>query len=215
VSTDVLRIVFGTAMVVLASLYALPQWLRVRRTGSVEGVSLAATSNAFISCTAWVIYAVVLGDVWVLLTCIAALPSLGATTWILARNHASRDGMATTWVWTAILVIAGAAAHWTTTPIDLLLGAAILWYVAPAGIMAWTNADVSGISAGAWLVLLSDAVLWLLYSLLAGIVTGILYAVFAGGGALVVLARLAWRWGPSCGVCAPLAACTCTPVTAT
>ena len=54
-STDVLRVVFGTAMVVLASLYALPQWRRVRRTGSVEGVSLAATSNAFISCTAWVI----------------------------------------------------------------------------------------------------------------------------------------------------------------
>jgi hypothetical protein len=78
--------------------------------------------------------------------------------------------------------------------------------------MAWTSADVTGISAGAWLVLLADAVLWLLYSLLTGIVTGVLYAVFAGGGALVVLARLAWRWGPDCGVCAPLAVCTCAPV---
>jgi uncharacterized protein with PQ loop repeat len=214
VSTEALRIVFGIAMVVLASLYALPQWLRVRRTGSVEGVSLAATSNAFISCTAWVIYAVVLGDVWVLLTCLAALPSLGATTWILVRNHASRGGMATTWIWTAALVAGGVMAPWTTMPIDLLLGASILWYVAPAAVMAWTSADVTGISAGAWIVLLADAVLWLLYSLLAGIFTGILYAVFAGGGALVVLARLAWRWGPDCGVCPPLAACTCAPIAA-
>ena len=211
-STDALRLVFGVAMVALASLYALPQWWRVRRTGSVEGVSLAATSNAFISCIAWVLYAAALGDVWVLLTCLAALPSLGATTWILVRNHASREGMATTWVWTGALVAAGVAAPWATTPIDLLLGASILWYVAPAGVMAWTSADVTGISAGAWLVLLADAVLWLLYSLLTGIVTGVLYAVFAGGGALVVLARLAWRWGPDCGVCAPLTSCSCSPV---
>lgn len=211
-STDTLRLVFGTAMVALASLYALPQWLRVRRTRSVEGVSLAATSNAFISCTAWVVYALALGDVWVLLTCVAALPSLGATTWILVRNHASREGMATTWIWTGALVAAAALAPWTTAPIDLLLGASILWYVAPAGVMAWRSADVSGIAAGAWWVLLADAGLWLLYSLLTGIVTGVLYAVFAGGGALVVLARLAWRWGPDCGVCAPLSSCSCAPV---
>ena len=211
-STDTLRLVFGIGMVTLAALYSLPQWLRVRRTGSVEGVSLAATSNAFISCVAWVVYGAVLGDVWVLLTCIAALPSLGATTWILVRNHASREGMTTTWVWTGALVVGAAIAPWTSTPIDVVLGASILWYVAPAAWMAWTSADVTGVSAGAWYVLLADASLWLLYSLLTGIVTGVLYAVFAGGGALVVLARLAWRWGPDCGVCAPLGSCTCSSV---
>ena len=194
-STDALRLAFGVVMVTLAALYSLPQWLRVRHTGSVEGVSLAATSNALISCVAWVVYGVALRDVAVTLTCLAALPSLGATTWVLVRNHASRDGMTTTWVWTAALVVAGAVTPWTQAPIELLLGASIAWYVAPAAWMAWTSIDVSGIAPGAWYVLLADAVTWLLYSLLTGIPAGILYAVIAGAGALTVLARLAWR-GP-------------------
>jgi len=212
VRTDTLRVVFGIVMVALAALYALPQWLRVRRTGSVEGVSLAATSNAFISCTAWVLFAVVLGDVWVLLTCLAALPSLGATTWILVRNHASRAGMSTTWAWTAALVAGALVYPWTEAPISILLGCSILWYVAPAAVMAWTSADVTGIAAGAWFVLLADATIWMLYSLLAHLPAGILYAVIAGAGALVVLARLAWRWGPDCRTCGPLGRCTCAAV---
>jgi len=195
VGTDTLRVVFGVVMVTLAALYALPQWLKVRRTGSVEGVSLAATSNAFISCAAWVLFGIVLGDVWVLLTCLAALPSLGATTWILVRNHASRSGMWTTWAWTAALVVAAVVYPWSEAPINVLLGASILWYVGPAAVMAWTSADVTGIAPGAWFVLLADAVIWMLYSLLAHVPAGILYAVIAGTGALVVLARLVWR-GP-------------------
>jgi uncharacterized protein with PQ loop repeat len=194
-SSETLRVVFGVVMVALAALYALPQWLKVRRTGSVEGVSLAATSNAFISCVAWVVYGAALGDLAVLLTCLAALPSLGATTWILVKNHASREGMVTTWVWTAALVAAALVAPWTQVPIEALLGASIAWYVAPAAWMAWTSVDVTGIAPGAWFVLLADAVVWLLYSLLTGINAGILYAVIAGAGALLVLARLVWR-GP-------------------
>ena len=194
-STDALRLVFGIVMVTLAALYSLPQWLRVRRTGSVEGVSLAATSNALISCVAWVAYGTALRDVAVTLTCIAALPSLGATTWLLVRNHASREGMTTTWVWTAALLVAGAVTPWAQAPIELLLGASIAWYVAPAAWMAWTSVDVTGIAPGAWFVLLADAVTWLLYSLLAGNPAGMLYAVIAGTGALAVLARLVWR-GP-------------------
>ena len=193
--TDTLRVVFGVVMVSLAALYALPQWLKVRRTGSVEGVSLAATSNAFISCAAWVLFGGVLGDVWVLLTCLAALPSLGATTWILVRNHASRAGMWTTWVWTAALVVGAVVYPWSEAPINVLLGASILWYVGPAAVMAWTSSDVTGIAPGAWFVLLADAVVWMLYSLLAHVPAGILYAVIAGTGALAVLARLVWR-GP-------------------
>ena len=194
-SSETLRVAFGVVMVGLAALYALPQWLKVRRTGSVEGVSLAATSNAFISCVAWVAYGAVLGDLAVLLTCLAALPSLGATTWILVKNHASREGMVTTWVWTGALVVGALVAPWTQVPIEVLLGASIAWYVAPAAWMAWTSVDVTGIAPGAWFVLLADAVVWLLYSLLTGINAGILYAVIAGTGALLVLARLVWH-GP-------------------
>ena len=206
---DALRAVFGVVMVGLACLYALPQWLQVRRTGSVEGVSLAATSNALISCVAWVLFALALGDVWVLLTCLAALPSLAATTHILVRRNASRAGMGTTWAWTAALALAAAISPWTSAPLNLLLGASILWYVAPAAWLAWTSADVSGVAAGAWLVLLADALLWFAYAVLAQVPAFFLYAVAAAAGALLVLARLGWRWVPDCGVCAPLRGCTC------
>jgi uncharacterized protein with PQ loop repeat len=210
-SGDAVRAAFGVVMVCLAAFYSLPQWWRVRRTGSVEGVSLAATSNALISCFAWVLYALVLGDVWVLLTCAAALPSLAATTYVLVRKNASREGMRTTWMWTGALVVGGAVHPWAGAPLNLLLGASIAWYVVPAVAMAWRSADVSGIASGAWYVLLADSVVWLLYSLLADIPAGLLYAVIGGTGAMAVLARLGWRWGPDCGVCAPIGACTCTP----
>jgi hypothetical protein len=35
------------------------------------------------------------------------------------------------------------------------------------------------------------------------------YGVVALLGALVVLARVWWRWVPACGVCAPLQGCRC------
>lgn len=208
-SSDDLRLAFGLAIVLLAAFYSLPQWLRVRRTGSVEGVSLAATSNALISCTAWVFYAGAIGDIWVLLTCVAALPSLAATTWILVRRNATREGMVTTWSWTTALAFAGALAPWFSAPIEVLLGLSIAWYVAPAAWLAWRSADVSGIAPGAWLVLLCDALGWLMYSVLTGMHAATLYAVIAGTGALAVLARLAWRWGPDCGACGPFGSCSC------
>jgi uncharacterized protein with PQ loop repeat len=208
-STDALRVVFGVVMLVLAAFYSLPQWWRVRRTGAVEGVSLAATSNAFLSCVAWVLYGVVLRDPWVVLTCLAALPSLGATAYLLGRRDASRAGITTTWAWAAALIIAGIAYPWFPAPLTLLLGGSILWYVGPAVWLAWSSADISGIAAGAWWVLLADAGAWLAYSLLAGVPAGLLYAVIAGAGAGLMLVRIRWRGGPDCGVCPPLRSCTC------
>ena len=66
--TTLLTFVTGLATAVLAFAFGFPQWVRVRRTGSVEGISLASITNSLISDLAWMLYGFHLRDVWVITT---------------------------------------------------------------------------------------------------------------------------------------------------
>lgn len=205
---DVLVVVFGVLTTLLAIGYGVPQWLKVRRTGSVAGVSLPSISCALVSAFAWVLYGLWLQDLWVVLTSGAAIPGLTAALVVLLRSHASRDGLWMTWAWIATIAGAAALVPVSEAPITLVLGCSILWYVAPAVWTAWTSADVSGISRSAWILLLVESVVCTVYGVLAVVPAYLVYAAIASVGAVLVLARLAYR-GPACGRCAPLRACSC------
>lgn len=206
---DTLVVVFGVLTTVLALGYGVPQWLKVRRTGSVAGVSVPSISCALVSAFAWVAYGVWLQDVWVVLTSGAAIPGLTAALVALLRSHASRDGLWMTWAWIATIVAAAALVPVTDAPITLVLGGSILWYVAPAAWKAWSSADVSGVSSGAWVLLLVESAVCTVYGLLADVPAYLVYAAIAAVGSVLVLARLAWRSGPECGTCPPLRRCGC------
>ena len=209
-TNDLLVIVTGAATAALALAFGVPQWLRVRRTGSVAGVSLPSVTNTVVSTTAWLVYGVHLHDSWVILTAAVGLPSLVATFVAVVRRSDERAGMWLPLTWAALLAGTAAATPWSPGLFPALLGASALWYVTPAAVTAWRSADVSGIAAGTWLLLAVDGLVAGAYGVVAGVAAYVVYCGVALVGAMVVLARVYWRWAPECGECAPLTGCTCT-----
>lgn len=208
-SNDLLVIVTGAATAALAMAFGLPQFFRVRRTGSVAGVSLPSVTNTVVSTTAWLIYGVHLHDFWVVLTAAVGLPSLVATFVAVVRRSDERAGMWLPLLWAALLAVTAALTPWLAALFPAVLGASALWYVTPAAVTAWRSADVSGIAAGTWLLLAVDGVVAGAYGAIAGVTAYLVYCGVALAGASLVLARVYWRWAPECGECAPLTGCTC------
>jgi uncharacterized protein with PQ loop repeat len=208
-SNDLLVIVSGAATAALALAFGLPQFFRVRRTGSVAGVSLPSVTNTVVSTTAWLVYGVHLQDLWVVLTAAVGLPSLVATFVAVVRRSDDRTGMSLPLLWAALL--AGTAALTPVLPalFPAVLGASALWYVTPAAVTAWRSADVSGIASGTWMLLALDGLVAGAYGVAAGVQAYLVYCGVALAGAVLVLARVYWRWAPECGLCAPLTGCTC------
>ena len=206
---DTLVVVFGVLTTVLAVGYGVPQWLKVRSSGSVAGVSLPSISCALVSAVAWVLYGLWLQDVWVVLTSGAAIPGLTAALVVLLRGRASRDGLWTTWAWIATITAAAAVAPISDTPVTVVLGCSILWYVAPAAWKAWSSADVSGVSRGAWILLLVESGVCTVYGVLADVPAYLVYAGIGAAGSALVLARLARSGVPGCGSCPPEQTCSC------
>ena len=209
-SNQLLILVMGAATAALALSFGVPQWLHVRRTDSIAGVSLASTTNTLVSTVAWMFYGLYLHDFWVTVTSIVGLPALIATFIAVIRRSDDRPGMWLPLVWAGLLAAGALAIPWYPAAFAALLGGSILWFVTPAAIVAWRSADVDGIAQGTWLLLALDGLVAGCYGLLAGVTGYVVYAAIAVVGAIVVLSRVWWRWSPDCGLCAPLTRCTCT-----
>ena len=209
-SNDLLVIVSGAATAALAVAFGLPQFFRVRRTGSVAGVSLPSVTSTLVSTTAWLFYGLHLQDFWVTITSVVGLPSLIATFVAIVRRSDDRTGMWLPLGWAGLLAATAVATPWAPALFATVLGASALWYVAPAAITAWRSADVTGIAQGTWLLLALDGLIAGAYGIAAGVAAYLVYAVVAAIGAIIVLSRIWWRWTPECGQCAPITGCTCT-----
>jgi uncharacterized protein with PQ loop repeat len=209
-SNDLLVLVTGALTTALALAFGVPQWLHVRRTDSIAGVSLPSITNTLVSTIAWLFYGIHLRDVWVTATSVAGLPALVATFVAVVRRSDSRTGMWLPLTWAGVLACSAVATPWLPALFPAVLGCSVLWYVTPAAITAWRSPDVSGIATGTWLLLAMDAGVAGAYGLTAGVTAYLVYAAVAILGAVAVLARIWWRWAPECGACPPLVRCTCT-----
>lgn len=207
--SDLLVDVVGALTTALALAFGVPQWLRVRRTGSVAGVSLPSITNTLVSTTAWLLYGLQVRDGWIFAMSLAGLPALVATFVVVLRTGASRTGMWIPVTWASLLTVAALAAPWAPAAFATILGGSILWYVTPAAITAWRSPDISGIASGTWVLLVLDGLLAGAYGVLADVPASVVYGVAAILGALVVLTRVWWRWAPECTECSPAAACAC------
>jgi uncharacterized protein with PQ loop repeat len=208
-STDLLVLVTGALTTALALAFGVPQWLQVRRTGSIAGVSLPSITNTLISTIAWLLYGLHLRDVWVTATSIAGLPALLATFVAVIRRSEVRTGMWLPLTWASLLAATAALTPWWPSVFAAVLGCSVLWYVVPAAITAWRSPDVSGIATGTWLLLVVDGAVAGSYGVVAGVTAYLVYCAVAIVGASAVLARIYWRWLPECGACPPLGGCTC------
>jgi uncharacterized protein with PQ loop repeat len=204
-----LTFVTGLATALLAFAFGFPQFFRVRRTGSAEGVSLASVTNSLVSTSAWLLYGFQLRDVWVITTSLVGLPAIIATIHVVRRVKSDHDGMWVPLVYAGLLT--GTALLTPVAPwlFPAVLGCSIVWFVTPAALTAWRSADVSGLATGTWWLLVVDGLVAGAYGVLAHVTAYLVYAAIALVGSAVVLARLHWPWEPDCGECAPLPGCTC------
>jgi hypothetical protein len=206
---------FGTATLLLAAGYSVPQLLLLRR-GSAAGVSIAGVVNAAISFVAWTGYAVWAADPWLLASSLVGLPGAMASAVLAVRHavpqavrqaprrtarHAARpDAAPADWrlpvVWTSTLAAAVAAQAMGLFPmVPLVIGTSIVWTAAPAVLTVWRSRDVSGVAAGTWLVHAGEGLLYLGYGHAQRQQAATAYGVACLVGSLGVLTRLATaRW---------------------
>jgi uncharacterized protein with PQ loop repeat len=181
----------GVASVVIAFWFAVPQLMRLRRTGSAAGLSLESLANSTVSLSAWTAYGIAHSSVWVVASSLVGVPAIVGTLLIAMRGGLRlRPGLPL--VWTALLVLtAGVDVLTGSTALDLVLGCSILWFVAPAAITAWSSADVSGIAWQTWALLALEGLVFGVYGLVADVGADRVYGVAALVGTSVILSRLA------------------------
>jgi len=203
--------IVGLLTVVIAICFTVPQWRRLRSTGSTAGLSLASLLNSSVSLAAWTTYGLVRGDVWVTTSSLAGMPVLLMTIWLALRMGVRRDGLGLPLIWAAVLLVSATADHLTGMhALDVVLGCSILWFAAPAAVTAWKSADVSGLTYGTWVLLACDGMLFGVYGAIANVPADLVYAASCVSGALAVLARLALGSREPCdGECPPLRSCVC------
>ena len=183
--------VLGLVSVVIAVWFALPQLLRLRRTGSAAGVSLESLVNSCISLVGWTAYGVAHANGWVVVASVVGIPAVVATLVL-----AVRQGHRLTWrlplIWATLLTLVAVVDRMLGTAlIDLALGCSILWFVIPAALTAWRATDVSGLAPQTWFLLAAEGVIFGAYGWLAGVGADRVYGVAALLGSAAVLARIA------------------------
>ena len=180
----------GLLSVILAAWFALPQLLRLRRTGSAAGVSSDSLANSLISLVGWTAYGIGHAKPWVIIASAVGIPATAATL-ILAMRLGNRLSLTVPGIWASMLVLTAIVDRVLGLAlIDVVLGCSILWYVAPAATTAWRATDVSGLAAQTWVVLALEASVFGIYGLGAHVFADQVYAVTSISGAALVLARI-------------------------
>lgn len=182
----------GAGTVLLAVGFSIPQLLHMRRRRSAAGVSLAAVLNSAISFLAWTVYALSIGDAWLIASSAVGLPGAVATAVIAWRCGAPTSGLWSPALWVATLTATAVSdLVGTTSLFGLVVGASITWLVLPAVVKAWQSQDVSGLAASSWWVLASEGALFLGYGVIRTVFASTVYGVLCLLGSFGVLGRLA------------------------
>ncbi|WP_435746894.1 SemiSWEET family transporter [Nocardioides sp. SYSU DS0663] len=181
----------GLAATLLAVGYTVPQFRRLRRMGSAEGVSVAALACSTVSGAAWTAYGVWEGDPWIALPAAVTVPATVGALVLAWRRGGSRERLWLPAVWTAVVALAGLSVPWAGAGlVTVVLGCSVALLVTPAALTAWRSPDVSAVAASGWVMLVLDALLAAAYGVLADVEANLIYAAVATAGSLAVLARL-------------------------
>jgi uncharacterized protein with PQ loop repeat len=145
---------------------AMPQLLRLARTGDVHGVSIdtAATSSAI--SFGWATYGV-MTDQWPVAVATACSGFVFADVTFLAIGLGRRPReLRTAPVWLVVLVgsvvVAGSEGLGVLLPLSVLVGNL------PQVITAYRESDLSGLSAPTWALSFADGAVWEAYALVSG-----------------------------------------------
>lgn len=173
----------------------LPQIAHLLRSRTSAGVSLLAMVNGLFAYGFWTLWFVHEDDVGGVVATVAPM-----AVWALATYLSFVYAPVSTWWpqlgWKVVLFpLVGAAALTVSWQVlGMLLAVAVSATVLPAAWTAWTESDLSGLSAGTWLLYLVETLAWGGYGLHTASLTVVVYGVVgATGSSAVLLAHCRWR----------------------
>jgi uncharacterized protein with PQ loop repeat len=186
--------VFGGIGTVIGLVRALPQLLRLARSGDAHGVSLDAAATSSIVSFGWATYGILTDQLPILLgTGSSGVIFLGVSFVAVALGRGLRElRMAPLW----LLVMVGFGGIGGSDGLGLILPVSVLAGNLPQVVTAFRERDLTGLSLSTWIFSFSDGLVWEAYALAAGdfsvAVFGILQMVTSGA---IVLRRWTWSRG--------------------
>ena len=172
----------------LAACGALPQIVRIARTGDAAGVSLTAAALGVATELAWVVHGFHAG-LWLV---IPEAILMTATNAALALAVVRVGGLARVAIlgglcWGVVLMLATVA---NPSVAAAALGGAYLVQVTPAVWTAWRTTVPSGVSAATWIVMAIEALLWGVYGVVVGDPACISFGVIGTVASIAITARV-------------------------
>jgi uncharacterized protein with PQ loop repeat len=190
-----MKMVFASLPLVAAVLAVpqfLPQLARVRRAGTVAGVSWSWAALTSVNNAAWLGY-FALSGFWT-----ALVPAASATvlSGLLAVELARRGGrvpkrpLALASAWAVVLLTAAAA--FGRAGLGSALAVAFLLQVTPSVWTVYRSRDTAGVSRGTWLLIFGELLCWGVFGIHEADPRLIVLGTTGVTASLLVLARVSW-----------------------
>jgi len=177
---------------VLAVPQFLPQLARVRRAGTVAGVSWSWAALTSVNNAAWLAYFALSGFWTALVPAASATVLSGLLAVVLARRSGRlpRRAMALASAWAVVLLTAGAASG--RAGLGSALALAFLLQVTPSVWTVCRSRDTSGVSLGTWLLIFGELSCWGVFGIHQGDPRLMMLGATGVTASLLVLARVSW-----------------------
>lgn len=177
---------------VLAVPQFLPQLSRVRRAGTVAGVSWSWAALTSVNNAAWLGYFALSGFWTAIVPAISATVLSGLLAVMLARRAGgvARRPLVLASAWAAVLLAAGLTSG--RAGLGSALAVAFLLQVTPSVWTVYRSRDTSGVSRGTWLLILGELLCWGIFGIHEADPRLIVLGATGVTASLLVLARVSW-----------------------
>jgi uncharacterized protein with PQ loop repeat len=177
---------------VLAVPQFLPQLARVRRAGTIAGVSWSWAALTSVNNAAWLGYFALSGFWTALVPAISAPVLSGLLAVELARRGSGmpKRPMVLTSVWAVVLLTAGVA--FGRAGLGSALAVAFLLQVTPSVCTVYRSRDTAGVSRGTWLLIFGELLCWGVFGVHEADPRLIVLGATGVMASLLVLARVSW-----------------------
>ena len=178
----------------------LPQLTRVRRAGTVAGVSWSWAALTSVNNAAWLAYFALSGFWTALVPAISATVSSGWLAVVLARRGGGlpKRPMVLASVWAVVLLTA--AAVFGRAGLGSALVVAFLLQVTPSVWTVYRSKDTAGVSRVTWLLIFGELFCWGVFGIHEADPRLIMLGATGVVASLLVLARVSWlRADPAAG----------------
>ena len=181
----------GGIGMIIGLVRALPQLIRLLRTRDAHGVSLDTATTSSVVSSAWMTYGILTDQF-----AVALASGLAGAVYFLIAVFAVVFGRRMGEVraapyWLAIVV--GVTVAFGPAGLGIILAVGALVANLPQVIVAYREADLTGLSPTTWALTASDGAVWTLYGIVTGDIPILVNNVFQfSTSAAIVVRRISW-----------------------